>query len=443
MSTQVQTRETRRVFFINGVQTFRITVQCVDKGPMPDTHLFLMEIVDPDDPQRDVFTRIVQLADLDALNVDPDEPGYKSDRSAAIASGKIYWRADAFTKDYTDLNLAEQADIAISDRLNTLVTDFSTFDASFKTSPEESKYYPSADQNTIDALKAAYATAYDAYTTAQATQATAQTALTTADANLTTAQTALDDWSDFQESMQSSLTYLTNAQASLQSLAVFYGKNFLADVDTFIEDFKHYFPRYQKRAIELTLNSAGYLDLTEDDIGGRVTDHPGGGTSAGTVIGFDNDSYTWLVTPDEPYDDNEFSAALEVDLASHPGGAWFMTQPAVVVVDSGDGPNLPFLEAARNRFAPARLTGETDSITAESGVTEMTLVKNNVTSQVNTKTAEVATAQGAMTDAQIALNKANADVQTAYDNLEDAYNAVKAACSGWSPEPPFPPLPST
>lgn len=442
MGTQVQTRETRRVFFVNGVQTFRITVQCVDKGPMPDTHLFLMEIVDDDDPQQDVFTRIVQLADLDALNVDPDEPGYKPDRSAAIASGKSYWRADAFTKDYTDLNLAEQADKAISDRLNTLVTDFSTFDSSFQTSPEEDKYYPSADQTTIDALKAAYDTAYDAYETAQAGLATAQSDLTTAQTTLATATTALEDWTAFQESMQTSLTYLTNAQVALNSLAAIYGKNFLADVDLFIADYKDYFPRYQKRAIELTLVATGYTDLTTADIGGHVTDAPGGGTSEGTLIGFDNDTHTWLITPDEPYDDNEFAIAHGVDISTRVGPTWTMTQPAVVIVDSGEGPNLPALEAARNRFATARLTGETDATTAASGVTEMTLTKNDVTTQVNTKTAEVSAAQTAVTTAQSALNTAQANLQTAYDNLEEAYDAVKAVCPSWSPTTPFPPLPS-
>lgn len=443
MSTQVQTRETRRVFFINGVQTFRITVQCVNKGPMPDTHLFLMEIVDEDDPQQDVFTRIVQLADLDSLNTDLDEPGYKSDRSAAIASGKSYWRADAFTKDYTDLALAEQADIAISDRLNALVTDFSTFDASFKTSPEEDKYYPSADQSTIDALKAAYETAYDTYVAAQTAQVAADTALTTSEATLVTAQTALDDWSSLQEAMQASLTYLTNAQAALSSLAATEGKNFLTDADKFIEDYKDFFPKYQKRAIELTLDSAGYVDLTVDDVGAIVSDTPGGGTSSGTLIAFDNDAHTWLITPDEPYDDNEFGVANYIDLTSRLGSSWLMTQPGVIVVDSGEGPNLPFFEASRNRFATARLEGEINATTAASGVTEMTAAKNEVTSQVNTKTAEVAAAQSAVTTAQANASKADADVATAYDALASAYNAVKAACSGWSPDPPFPPLPST
>jgi hypothetical protein len=442
MTTQVQTQETRKVLFVNGVQTFRITVQCVDKGPMPDTHLFLLEIVDDNDPQQDVFTRIVQIADLDSLNTDPDEPGYKSDRSSAIASGKGYWRADTFTKDYTDLQTAEAAVLAISDRLNALSTDVATFDDSFKTSPEQDKFYPSADQSTIDALKAAYETSYTAYEDAQTTLVTTQTTLTTAETTLASSTTALEDWTNFQEAMQTSLDYLIGAQAGLNSLAVVYGKNFLADVDKFIEDYKHYFPRYQTRAIELTLSDVGgYTDLTTDDIGGRVTDSPGGGSSTGTLIAFNNDTRTWLVTPDQPYDDNLFAIANDVDLYTQPGTYWTMTQAAVIIIDSGEGPNLPELEAARNRFAVARLTGETNASTAASGVTEMTLTKSDVTTQVNTKSAEVTTAQAYVTTAQADLNKSQADLQTAYNNLEAAYDAVKAACPSWSPTDPFPPLP--
>lgn len=444
MGTQVQTRETRGVIFVNGVQTFRVVVQCVDKGPMPDTHLFLMELVDDDDPQQDVFTRIVQLADLDALNLDPDEAGYKPDRSAAIASGKSYWRADAFTKDYTDFDVANAAVAAISDRLNTLVTEFATYDAAFKTSPEEAKYYPSTDSTTIEALKTTYDDAYTAYEDSETALSSAQTDLTNAGTNLSTATTALADWTAFQASMQTSLTYLTNAQSSLNNLAVVYGKAFLSETDKFIEDYKHYFPRYQERAIELTMdNIAIYTDLTSADIGGLVTDAPSGGTSVGTLIAFDNDARTWLITPNTPYVDNEFALVNTVNITTQPGMFWDMAQPAVVIVDTGEGPNLPALEGSRDRFATARLTGETDASTAASGVNEMTLTKNNVSSQVSTKTAEVTAAQKAMTTTQAAYNTAQANLQTAYDNLEAAYDAVKAACSSWSPDEPFPPLPVT
>lgn len=447
MATQVQIRETRTVIFVNGVQTFRIVVQCTDRGTLPDKHLFLKKIIDVDDPQQDTFERIVELADLDELNDDSEEPGYKPNRESAISAGQQYWRSDTFTKDYTDIEIADSARTAISDRLNTLVSDFETYDDAFKTNPTQILYYPSADQTTIDSLKAAYNTAYTAYQSAQSDVTSKQSALTEAENELSAAETSLNEWSDFKDDMQaltdsaSAISFQT-CKGAFSAFASTYAKNVIACIDKFTEDYTYYFPRYQEQLLEIKLNASPWpRDITDDDVGKAVTDSPSGGSNTGTLVGYDNDDRTILVTPDDPKDSNQFDTVNNIDINGV--SYWTMSEPATVVVDAGEGPNLQELIACRDRFAQYRLTAETDVSNANAGVSKASSVKSNVDSQVVSKTADVTAARTTVTNAQKDFNEAQANLQTAYDDLEAAYNAVKTVCPNWSPDNTFPPLPST
>lgn len=436
MAAPVQTQETRTVIFVNGVQTFRITVQCTDRGSFPDTHLFLKKIVDADDPQQDLFVRIVELADLDELNSDPDEPGYKPNRESAISAGQQYWRSSSFTKDYTDIEVADQARTAISDRLNTLVADFETYSSAFEAS-SETLSYPSADQTTIDSLKAAYNTAYTAYQSAQSDVTSKQSALTEAEDDLSDAETSLNQWSVFKDKVDALFTNALAVHGAFSTFASSYAKTFISCVDTFTEDYTHYFPRYQEQLLELKLDASWKRDLDDDDVGKAVTD----GSNSGVLVGYDNDNETILVTPDDPKADNQFDTANDVDIGGE--SFWTMSEPATVKVDAGEGPNLQELIACRNRFAQYRLAAETDVSNANAGVSKAQAVQYGVDIQVAVKSGEVPAARTAVITAQTVYNKAQADLQTAYDDLEAAYTAVKTVCPSWSPDNPFPPLPST
>lgn len=441
MATQVTIRETRTVIFVNGVQTFRLVVQCTDRGDLPDTNLFLKQIVDTQDPQQDVFTRIVELADLNVLNTDVDEPGYKPDRSAAVAAGDTFWRSDTFTKDYTDIEVANQAVAAVSDRLNTLVTDFTTYDASFKTAPTEDKYFPSADPTTVQELKDAYDTALATYRSAQSTATTAQTDLTNAENDLSGAEASLNEWSAFGDAMQALIDSNNAVAGSFSVFASTYSKAFIACVDKFTEDYTSYFPRYQQQVLELQLDAAPYDDFTDADVGKTVSDT--GNVNQGTLIAYDNANRTILLTPAEPREDNQFDAVpTDIFVADH-AGFWTMSTAATVVVEAGTGPNLQELISCRERFAGYRLTAETDVSNANVGNSAAQAIKSDVDTQVTDKTSDVATAQTAVTAAQTNVNKALGDLQTAYDNLEEAYDAVKTVCPAWSPAEAFPPLPET
>jgi len=439
MAIQVKISETRSVMFVNGVQTFRIVVQCTDAGPMPDTHLFLKKIFDPQDPQQDIFERIAEIADLDTENADPDEPGYKPNRSAALGAGDIYWRTDEFTKDYTDIEVATAAVAAISDRVNTLVTDFVTFDTAFQT-PATLSYYPSASPTTVAALKAAYDVAYATYEDSLTALTAAQTSLTSAEIAVTSATTSYNEWLSFLDDASKIATDAATVSADYGSFVTIYSKLFVGSVDKFVEDYLEYFPNYQRTTVEIQLNASPWTDFTLTEIGKQVTTTGTGET--GILIAYDNVARTMLVTPDAPIEDNLFDTIDSITVSGSSGN-WTMTAAATVINPDGAGPNIQELVAARERFALSRLENVTSVSQAASMLTLAESHKGEVQAKVNEKSSAMTAAQRGVTTAQEDFNKAQADVQTTYDDLESAYTNVKVICPNWSPVAVFPPLPST
>lgn len=440
MATQVQTRETRTVVFVNGVQTFRIVVQCIDRGSLPDTHIFLKQIVDVDDPQQDVFVRIVELADFDSLNTDPDEPGYKPDRDSAIGSGKAYWRSASFTKDYTDIEIADAARQAISDRLNTLVGDFDDYDSKFKTAPTQDLYYPSANETTIAALKGAYDTAYENYETAETDLTDAQTALNTAEIELSDAETAVAEWSAFQEGLQNSETILSDTKYWFNDLVMNYAKPFITCVDEFTDDYTRRFGDFQQATRKITCDTWG-ANLTDGDIGSIVTVDGAGDTA--TLIAFDNNNKEMLVNPAEPIEDNPFDGTHPTVYISTRPGAFYHMSVGSTLVTSANAPNIRKLIGCRDVFSARRRQAEIEVSSATQGITTINALVLSLNSKITAKEALRTQAREDVTTAQENLSKAAADLQTAYGNLESAYTAVKTVCPNWSPDNPFPPLPAS
>jgi hypothetical protein len=176
-TTQVSSE--RDVVMRDGTQQYRIITICTDRGDLPDTGVFLMEIVDEGDASSDTFTRVVSIIDFTE---------YSNDRSAAVAAGASYWRNYAFTKYYADVDVAVAAATAIQDRLNELATDYATYEDDFTTGgTPETFSVPTSDPTYVASLKTAYDTAYTAYQTAVTDQATAQSDKNDADAELTDA----------------------------------------------------------------------------------------------------------------------------------------------------------------------------------------------------------------------------------------------------------------
>lgn len=146
-----------------GVQYYVLQYNCIFTGtgptptPLPDTGVFLYEIVDPADADTDLFTRVVDIGDFSE---------YANSRATALLNGDNFWRsADAY-KRYSDFNVALAAKSAFHDRLDTLVTDYENYSVDFVTPPAgDDIYYPqgTTPSTTIDQLADAYYTAYEDY----------------------------------------------------------------------------------------------------------------------------------------------------------------------------------------------------------------------------------------------------------------------------------------
>lgn len=176
-STQVSSQ--REVVMRDGTQQYRIITICTNRGDLPDSGVFLMEIVDEGDASQDEFVRIASIVDFTE---------YSNDRSTAVSAGASYWRNYALTKYYDDVDVAVAAVTAIKDRLNELTTAYATYEDDFKAiSPAETYSVPSVDPTYLDTLKTAYNTAYTAYQTAITNQTAAQSDKDDADSELSDA----------------------------------------------------------------------------------------------------------------------------------------------------------------------------------------------------------------------------------------------------------------
>ena len=178
MLTKIES--TRDVVNREGEQQFRIITVCTDRGDLPDIGLFVKEIIDADDHTQDSFVRIVDIVDFQE---------YLADRTDAIHAGALYWRDYILSKYYTDVEVADAAKTAISDRVNDLTQQYNTFTTTFEQDPAEELSFPTEEDTAIQATKTAYSTAYTAYTAADS-------AATVAAADKTEAEDTLSDAND-------------------------------------------------------------------------------------------------------------------------------------------------------------------------------------------------------------------------------------------------------
>lgn len=154
-----------------GTVKYRITSTVTDAGDLPFRELFVYKINDPVDNSNDEFVRVANPYDLQ--NITPD-------RVTAVANGESYFLWSVLVRDYTDIEIANQAIAALEGRINTSVTTWVSYQTNFEGT--EIDTYPSADQELIDALTAEYANKKSARINAEADVTAAQTDLITAQA---------------------------------------------------------------------------------------------------------------------------------------------------------------------------------------------------------------------------------------------------------------------
>ena len=190
------------------VPKYRLYGRCTARGSLPDTSIFVLEIVDEDAPDDDVLYRVAQVPDI----VDPTL-GYDDDRDMAIRNGRSYWRSSQFANYYDDVEVAANAKQVMKDEVNALVEAYTTYSDQFEATSEEA-LFPSAETGAVDALKDAYDTAYTDYVAAQTAQTTANEAVDDAQDDLD----EIEDWLDKKALLESDLADRTTEITTAKTL---------------------------------------------------------------------------------------------------------------------------------------------------------------------------------------------------------------------------------
>ena len=152
-----QTRE--QVLNSEGVPVYRVISVVIDKGDLPHSGVFVLEIIVDTDPTSDKFLRIASPYDLTNL---------KTDRSVAVAAGATLFLSPYANNDYSALELAMQATQEIDGRVNNLVTTWQTYYGQFYTPTAETIVFPNIDPSYIEELKSNYEFAKAARVAAEA-----------------------------------------------------------------------------------------------------------------------------------------------------------------------------------------------------------------------------------------------------------------------------------
>lgn len=173
---------------------YRLYASCTEQGDLKDKSIFKMQITNPTDDSKDVFSGLVEMSDLD------DTEGYKTNRYDAVAAGDLYWRSMQFAKYYENVDVAVQAKNVLKDEINRLIDQYVTYSTQYETSGEDLTF-PTGDATIIDTQKATYQTALDAYNAAQEEQSTAKNALATAEAEYE----EVKEWIDKKEQLEADL----------------------------------------------------------------------------------------------------------------------------------------------------------------------------------------------------------------------------------------------
>jgi hypothetical protein len=210
--------QSRRAVLDNGITKFEIT-STVTEGvsPIPPmtspliTGLFLVEIIDPDDPRDDSLVRIVKAGDLET---------YKNDRPLAIASGDGYYRASSFVRKYSTIDLAVTAMQLIQDRLDRFYAEWESYLDIFRTvTPGEAVEFPLVNSSLLNTRILGYIEKNTALVAAQTAVSAASGEIATVQADLAAAIAKRDAYA----SAVSVLETTISGMAALDTAVTAYG----------------------------------------------------------------------------------------------------------------------------------------------------------------------------------------------------------------------------
>ena len=445
MTDYTKITETRTVYRdSNGNQLYRILVECTDSGDLSDTGVFVFRISDTRNALSDVFQRVATLSDLDDTYTD----GYKNNRDAAVAAGDTYWRSNTHSFDYDDLDVAVAAVRTLSDRINTLVDDYTTYKASFEAASEELNF-PTSDPTIVAEREAAYETAVSDFDTAKDAQDAALDARDDAQDALTAANADLSDWQTEKDTICGNGVSIQGLKPEMDAT----GNAFLELLDgsgefTWGSDattFKNAVQAAYDDATEIICGTDGstFVKLAVTVITQVVPADIGKPVSNGTATGYltavstvNASSQNWWVGN---ISGGSFAAGNSVTV----GG---VTRGDVASVDSAA--KSPFftllsnLNTALANMTTALSSAEAYKTRTEDGITDHVLACEAVTDTVeDVKEPAVTAAQQALEQKETAYITAQAATQAAYDEVIEKYDAVKEVCPSWTPTTPLPAQP--
>jgi len=435
----IQINEVRTVKYVGGVQTFEIFVTCTGKGDLPHTGIFVHKILDSRNSLDDEFQRVANVADITT---------YEADRDEANRLHAEYWLSSTVTLAYTEIEVADQAVRILSDRVNTLATDWETYQASFDTHEEypggRDYTFPTGDPTYIEEVKADYVTAVAAYDTAVTDLATATEDYTDATTALSSANSELSNWT-----AQYNLIHGGGGEAGIYNQFSFAntkfdglyddGSNIVSSINTFLSALDQIIlaPNSGSYLVRLTMNSAdAYTSPGPSSIGKTVTSSGG---ATGVLHYYQDSTKEWWVTNEV----GTFSANQTVRVPPEPGSVGAGTIQTVSKFTP-----VPYysiyeaLKAAKVSFVGILNEAEIASGQIASGLAYCDGVS------IATQSIIQGEKEPARDAAQVEVNEkkkiqldATAAVNVAYDAVITAYDTVKEVCPDWSPDPPLPAQP--
>lgn len=201
MSNPIARQIRRVVTLAGGVQKYEVATFITDKGDLPFAELFVVSIVNPDDPKQDVYARVAEPLEFRhaVLNgpryvkVDSDDVTVISgdtfvrvvdveeflstptSREVAVRQGRSNYLTSSIVLYYDTLASADAAYRQLVDRLSTLTTTWRTATGGFITTPYSDYSLPTTAASVEAERVAAWRAAKEARTTAEAARDAAVT----------------------------------------------------------------------------------------------------------------------------------------------------------------------------------------------------------------------------------------------------------------------------
>jgi len=119
----------------NLTAAYVVETQVTDRGDLPDTALFVMQIEDALDPQGDTLKRVARVGDLLAVT---------RDRPTAVATGESLYRTSSVVTRHDLITDASTAAQFVVEQLNLIATEYQTFLTSFSALPGQTFALPQA-----------------------------------------------------------------------------------------------------------------------------------------------------------------------------------------------------------------------------------------------------------------------------------------------------------